>query len=81
MASMLTTVDNPYDPRQAYDAWFAWDVANGYNTCSYLARIVMMSSSLPQMVQEAEIETAMDEIIEIHAGGLYKKLPLTEEDL
>lgn len=78
MASMLTTVDNPYDPRQDYRSWYAWDVANGYHTCSYLARIVKLSTDLPAMIQEAEIDAAMDEIVEAHDGGLYKKLPISE---
>jgi hypothetical protein len=78
MASMLTTVDNPFDPRQDYISWYAWDVEQGYNTCSYLARIAKLSTELPQMFQESEIEQAMDEIIAVHDGGLYKKLPVSD---
>ncbi len=78
MASMITTIDNPYDPRQDYPSWFAWDVANGYNTCAYLARVSWVSEYLPQIVQDAQIEAAIDEIIAIHDGGLYKKLPISE---
>lgn len=78
MSSMLTTVDNPYDPRLDYPSWYAWDVAQGYNTCSYLARITKLSTELPSIVQDAEIEAAMDEIVKIHENGLYKKLPISD---
>lgn len=74
MAAMITTTDNPYDPRQDFPAWFTWDVQNGYNTCAYLARVAVIASELPQVVQDHQIEEAIDEIIEIHAGGIYKKL-------
>lgn len=78
MGAMITTVDNPYDPRLDFTSWFAWDVEKGYNTCAYLARVAVVSSLLPQVMQEHQIETAIDEIIEIHAGGMYKKLPVED---
>ena len=79
MASMITTIDNPYDPRRDYPSWYAWDVANGYHTCSYLARIALMSDDLPEMIQLSQIESAIDEIIAMHDGGLYKKLPILDD--
>lgn len=74
MASMLTTEDNPYDPRDQFLEWFTWDVAQGYNTCSYLARIVHLAKDFPETSQEFIIDQAIDEIIELHNGGLYMKL-------
>jgi hypothetical protein len=77
MAAMITTEDNPFDPRTDYASWYAWDVEQGYNTCAYLARIVaLFPDSFPDELQDAAVEEAIDEIIEIHAGGLYKKLPV-----
>ncbi len=76
MAAMITTDDNPFDPRVDWDQWQAWDVEHGYNTCAYLARIVATSGEFPEVLQAADTEKAIDEIIEIHAGGIYKKLPL-----
>lgn len=35
---MLTTHDNPYNPREDYDKWRRWDVDNGYHTEEVLAR-------------------------------------------
>jgi len=74
---MLTTEDNPYDPRDEWVEWFAWDVQQGYNTCSYLARIVHLAVDFPEETQEYLIDQAIDEIIQLHDGGLYKKLEIT----
>ena len=76
MAAMITTVDNPFDPRVDFTRWYAWDVENGYNTCAYLARVASVATELPEILQDHQVEQAIDEIIEIHAGGMYKKLPL-----
>lgn len=78
MAAMITTLDNPHDPRLDFTAWFAWDVEHGYNTCAYLARVAMVTPDFPQQIQDAQIEAAIDEIIVIHAGGMYKKLAIEE---
>lgn len=76
MAAMITTIDNPFDPRTDWDAWYQWDVQQGYNTCAYLARVASVSEEFPEAVQDAQWEQAMDEIIAIHDGELYKKLEL-----
>jgi len=73
---MITTLDNPHDPRIDFTRWYAWDVEHGYNTCAYLARVAVVGDELPDVVQEHQIEQAIDEIIEVHAGGMYKKLQI-----
>ena len=75
MASMITTVDNPFDPRTDWVEWFQWDVAQGYNTCAYLARVVFVALDMPDEVQSLQVEQAIDEIISEN-GELYKKLEL-----
>ncbi len=74
MPAMITTVDNPYDPRNEFAAWYAWDVEHGYNTCAYLARVTVVSESFPEAVQDRQREQAIDEILKLHQDGLYKKL-------
>lgn len=37
---MLTTVDNPFNPKTDYDKWQQWDEDNGYYTESYIARLI-----------------------------------------
>lgn len=78
MASMLTTEDNPYDPRLDFLSWDAWDREQGYNTCAYLARVASVPDDFPQEIINLFIDMAMDDIIEMHAGGLYKKLEVEQ---
>jgi hypothetical protein len=78
MGAMITTVDNPIDPRDDFVKWYAWDVQNGYNTCAYLARITITLPDDPEQLADHQIEAAIDEIIQIHNGGMYKKLPVQE---
>jgi len=79
MGAMITTVDNPFDPRVDFSAWYAWDTQEGYNTCAYLARVALLSPEVPEAVRNQEIEDAIDEIIRIHAGGMYKKLSTRDQ--
>lgn len=81
MASMISTIDNPYDPRTDFGAWYMWDTGQGYNTSAYLARVASIAEDFPEQVTDRQIEDAIDEIIATHAGGLYKKLKLEPEHL
>jgi hypothetical protein len=80
MASMITTEDNPYDPRTDFGAWYMWDVGQGYNTSSYLARVASVSEGFPEAVIDRQIEDAIDEIIAMHSGKLYVKLTIEDEE-
>lgn len=70
----ITTVDNPYDPFTQYDEWFAWDMALGYGTCAYLARVTRTSDELSIADQDLALEYAIDGIISEDVLGLYKKV-------
>jgi hypothetical protein len=72
--SMLTTVDNPFNPFTQFDEWYAYDVNAGYHTSAFLARIVKSSEQLSEADQSAAIEAAIDEIVDINALGLYRKI-------
>jgi hypothetical protein len=74
MAFMLTTVDNPYDPFTQFDEWFTFDRDHGYDTPSYLARIVRSSDELSEADQELAIDNAIDEILEFNVLGVYIKV-------
>lgn len=76
---MLTTIDNPYSPYDEFDEWFAWDVAQGYNTCAYLARIAKSSNNLSPLDEELAIDEAIDEIVRLNINGMYKKVSKTED--
>lgn len=78
---MLTTFDNPYDPFEQFTSWNLFDVEKGYNTCSYLGRIVRLSDELSEQEESEEIERAIDEIIKYDYANIYKKVTRETEDV
>lgn len=74
MASMLTTIDNPFDPFTQFDSWFQFDEQKGYHTCQFLAKISKASSEMSQSDYEKEIERAIDEIVKFNVRGIDKKV-------
>jgi hypothetical protein len=69
--AMLSTVDNPWDPFDAYDEWYAFDRAKGYDTPSLLARIADVNYDLPDANVKSSIRQAMDEIVELNVSGMH----------
>ena len=79
MAAMITTIDNPFDPRSEFDEWYAYDCArarqkNTPDSCSLLARIAITSPQLSDELNEKIIEDAIDDIIKYDPEGKYKKI-------
>lgn len=74
MASRLTTKDNPFNPFTQFKQWLQWDMAAGYNTSDYLARVVVTSDELSDADQELAIEQAIDEILEENVLGIYERV-------
>ena len=72
--SMLTTLDNPYNPFTEFDKWFAFDTSMGYQTCSYLARIAKGSEDLSEDDESISISQAMNEIVSLNLLGNYIKV-------
>lgn len=72
--SMLTTVDNPYDPFTEFKPWFTFDVASGYHSLSLLARVAMTSNDLSELDQIIANEYAIDEILRENISGMHRKV-------
>lgn len=72
--SMLTTIDNPFDPFEQFDSWFLFDVEKGYNSCAYLGRIAKTSEQLSNEENDKEVERAIDEIIKYDFMNVYRKV-------
>lgn len=77
----LTTVDNPYDPFDEFDEWYEYDRASGYDTPSYLGRVVIYSDDLSDADQAAAVSDAIDEILMEHGDTLYRKVSRDPEAL
>lgn len=73
-ASMLTTIDNPFDPFTQWNEWKRYDEDKRYFSCSLLARIALTSYELSDEDNRKAIEEAIDAIVTMHANGLYKKV-------
>lgn len=71
---MLSTSDNPFNPYTQWDQWYAFDVAAGYHTSAYLARITVTSHELSDVDQDLAIKDAMDEILEYNLSGMHIKV-------
>ena len=74
MKTMLSTIDNPFNPFEDFDSWFLFDVEKGYNSCAYLARIARTSNEFTEEEEAEEIERAIDEIIKYDFMNLYIKV-------
>ena len=79
MMTMVTTKDNPFNFFTQFDDWFAFDTAKGYNTLSYLARVVVSSPDLSEKDQEIAFNQAVDEILRFNLTGNY--IRVTDENL
>lgn len=69
--SMLTTIDNPYNPFTQWDEWYAFDFQKGYHTPEYLARVAVVSDGLSPADQSLAIEAAIDEIVSYNFSGIH----------
>lgn len=70
----LTTVDNPFDPIDDFDNWYAFDLLKGYDSCGLLARIAKTSDTLSDKEYELEVERAIDEIVKYDLENKFVKI-------
>jgi len=80
---MLTTVDNPYNPFDNFENWYAYDMLlasqqSRPTVCSYLARIGHFSSQMTEELENRAYESAINEIVEFNVTGLYRKITESE---
>ena len=70
---MLTTNDNPFNPFDQFDEWLAFDNAKGYNSSGRLMRVAKLNDAMSDTEENAEIERAIDVIIEHDFLNIFKK--------
>ena len=78
--TLLTTIDNPFNPFTNFEEWKAYDEQKGYYTCEFLARITKSSEELSEEDQVQAVVTAIDEIIKENVLGLYKKIHIEVDE-
>lgn len=59
---VLTTSDNPFNPKVDYDKWKEWDEENGYNTESYVARLLDMEEANFDVDDDLTINNLIDKV-------------------
>jgi hypothetical protein len=72
---VLTTVDNPYNPKTDYHKWYNWDIDNGYFTESYIARLLQMEEDYDEDDDVKSIEVVnrvINEILEQDDDEIYR---------
>lgn len=70
---MLTTFDNPYDPFEQFTLWLMFDKEMGYNTSERMMRLANITDDMSQIEIDAEVERAMDRLIELDFTNTFKK--------
>ena len=69
---VLTTSDNPYNPKEDYPKWRQWDIENGYNTEEFIARLLPSNIDIDDEVAvNNEINNIVQEVIEHNVLGVY----------
>jgi len=71
---MLSTIDNPFNPFENFNAWYSFDVASGYHSSAYLARILQSSDDLSEADEDLAIEQAIDSIVSENISGVFIKV-------
>lgn len=76
---MLSTIDNPYNPFDNFDEWYAFDELrarqeNRPTCCGYLARVSMVAEDLSDNEYNQVMNDVIDEIVELNLSGKFIKL-------
>ena len=71
---MITSIDNPWNPFTQFDEWYAFDMRQGYNICGLMASFTTYSRSLPETINEADIDEAIDQLCNDVFKGLFIKV-------
>lgn len=79
--TMLTTVDNPWNPFTHFNEWREYDETSGYFTLALLGRIVLSSDEMSEADQDAAIEDAINEIVQENVSGVHVKVSRNSERL
>ena len=69
--SMLSTIDNPFNPFDSFRDWYNYDLLKGYDSSGYLARVANLDNSQSPEEQEEIVEKAIKDICMENPNGMY----------
>lgn len=72
--SMLTTVDNPFNPFDNFDDWYMFDQDNHHFSCEKLAEIVGETDDCTELDEIRITESAIDYIVSNDLTEGYTKV-------
>lgn len=79
--TMLTTIDNPFNPFTNLQAWQQYDEHYlHYQTCQKLALKADISVDFPDLYNEMCIDDAMKEIVKEDTLGVYRIVKASDYD-
>ena len=78
--SMLSTIDNPFNPFDDFASWYVFDIDKGYNCSERVARLANLSSELTESEANEAIEKAIDDLIVADPLGLFVKVKMKVEE-
>lgn len=68
---MITTTDNPYNPKTEFDKWLEYDTSMGYDTLEYVARLANVALDMDEEEALPLIDAAKEEIVKLNVLGIY----------
>lgn len=75
---LLTTIDNPYHPADAFDEWYKFDQEHGYHTSQRLAKVAKTSINLTDAENQRIINGAVKDFIRLDELNLYTMVVVEE---
>lgn len=77
---IITTTDNPYDPRddESFAKWFEWDTVHGYASLQTLAKLIPNLDGLPPSIQNVITNNVIEEFCETNVSGVHTFLLYNE---
>ena len=70
----ITTFDNPYDPFEQFTSWLLFDNEKGYHSIERAMRLAHLTDDMSSAEVDAEVERAIDKLIEIDFTNTFKKV-------
>ena len=73
--TMLTTIDNPFNPFEQVVDWYMYDCQMGYNTYSRIARLMPADDESLSSIDKDRLEdNIIDRMIQHDPLGVYTKV-------